>query len=75
MRRLLFRFCGALALGVAWLAVPAEVGLGDGEAECFEFGDELAQAAVVVEPEAVVGTPQAWSSVICPELSGQRICG
>src|SRR5689334_9154885 len=39
----------------AWLAVPAGVGLGDGEAEGFEFGDELAQAAVVVEPGAVVG--------------------
>ena len=39
----------------AWSAVPAGVGLGDGEAEGFEFGDELAQAAVVVEPGAVVG--------------------
>jgi hypothetical protein len=39
----------------AWLAVPAEVGLGDGEAEFLELGDELAQAAVVVEPGAVVG--------------------
>src|SRR5215469_13908288 len=39
----------------AWLAVPAGVVLGDGEAEGFEFGDELAQAAVVVEPGAVVG--------------------
>jgi hypothetical protein len=39
----------------AWLAVPAGVGLGDGEAEGFEFGDELAQAAVIVEPGAVVG--------------------
>ena len=39
----------------AWLAVPAGVGLGDGEAEFLEFGDELAQAAVVVEPGAVVG--------------------
>jgi hypothetical protein len=57
MWRLSFRFCGAaaLALGAAWLAVPAGVGLGDGEAECFEFGDELAQAAVVVERGAVVG--------------------
>jgi hypothetical protein len=34
---------------------PAGVGFGDGEAEFFEFGDELAQAAVVVEPGAVVG--------------------
>ena len=38
-----------------WLAVPAGVGFGDGEAEFFEFGDELAQAAVVVEPGAVLG--------------------
>ena len=38
-----------------WLADPAGVGVGDGEAEGFEFGDELAQAAVVVEPGAVVG--------------------
>ena len=38
-----------------WLAVPAGVVLGDGEAEGFEFGDELAQAAVVVEPGGVVG--------------------
>jgi hypothetical protein len=37
------------------LAVPAGVGFGDGEAECLEFGDELAQAAVVVEPGLVVG--------------------
>ncbi len=29
--------------------------LGDGEAEGFEFGDELAQAAVVVELGGVVG--------------------
>ena len=40
---------------VRWLAVPAGVGFGDGEAEVLEFGDELAQAAVVVEPGAVVG--------------------
>ena len=38
-----------------WLAVPAGVGFGDGEAEFLEFGDELAEAAVVVEPGAVVG--------------------
>ena len=38
-----------------WLAVPAGVGLGDGEAEGFELGDQGAQAAVVVEPGAVVG--------------------
>jgi hypothetical protein len=34
---------------------PSGVGLGDGQAQGFEFGDELAQAAVVVEPGAVVG--------------------
>src|SRR5690242_1024470 len=54
MRRLLFRFLG-LPGGVAGLAVPARVVLGDGEAEFFEFGDQLAQPAVVVEPGAVVG--------------------
>jgi hypothetical protein len=37
------------------LAVPAGVGFGDGEAEGFEFGDELAEAAVVVGPGTVVG--------------------
>ena len=37
------------------LPVPAGVVLCDGEAEFLEFGDELAQAAVVVEPGAVVG--------------------
>ena len=36
-------------------AVPAGVGFGDGQAEVFEFGDELAQAAVAVEPGSVVG--------------------
>src|SRR6266480_3242039 len=36
-------------------AVPAVVAFGDGEAEFLEFGDEFAQAAVVVEPVAVVG--------------------
>jgi hypothetical protein len=35
--------------------VPAGVVLGDGEAEFFEFGDEFAQPAVVVEPGLVVG--------------------
>ena len=40
---------GGLARAV-WLAVPAGVGFGDGEAEFLQFGDELAQAAVVVEP-------------------------
>jgi len=29
--------------------------LGDGEAEFLEFGDQLAQAAVVAEPGAVAG--------------------
>ena len=37
------------------LAVPAGVGFGDGEAEFFEFGDELAEPFVVVEPGRVVG--------------------
>ena len=37
------------------LAVPAGVALGDLEAEFLEFGDELAQALVVVEPGLVVG--------------------
>src|SRR5579859_1522669 len=41
--------------GAVGLTVPAGVGFGDGEAEFFELGDELAQAAVVVEPGAVVG--------------------
>src|SRR5215469_3057577 len=40
---------------VVRLAVPAGVVLGDGEAELFEVGDELADAAVVVEPGAIVG--------------------
>src|SRR6266704_7091385 len=39
----------------AGVPVAAGVGFGDGEAEGFELGDELAQAAVVVEPGAVVG--------------------
>jgi len=39
----------------AWLAVPAGVILGDAEAEFLELGDQFAQAAVVVEPGAVVG--------------------
>jgi hypothetical protein len=37
------------------VAVPAGVGFGDGEAEFLELGDQFAQAAVVVEPGAVVG--------------------
>src|SRR6266487_1520578 len=37
------------------LAVPAGVGLGDGEAEFLELGDQLPEPAVVVEPGAVVG--------------------
>jgi len=48
--RVSFRFCG-----LAGLAVPAGVGFGDGEAESFEFCDELAEPFVVVEPGAVVG--------------------
>ena len=58
MRGLLFRFCGLAVRcprSAAWLAAPAGVGLGDGEAEVLEFGDQLADAAVVVEPGAVVG--------------------
>src|ERR1017187_3078441 len=39
----------------AWLAVPAGVVLGDGEADFLEFGDELAEPFVVVEPGGVVG--------------------
>ena len=39
----------------AWSAVPAGVDFGDGEAEFLELGDQFAQAAVVVEPGAVVG--------------------
>src|SRR6516165_10584871 len=53
-----FRFGAGLAARAGagrWLAVPAGVGFGDGEAELFELGDEFAQAAVVVEPGAVVG--------------------
>jgi hypothetical protein len=33
--------------GTGWLAGPAGVVLGDGEAESFEFGDDRAQAVVV----------------------------
>jgi hypothetical protein len=40
---------------VAWLAVPAGVVLGDGEAEGFQLSDELADSFVVVEPGLVVG--------------------
>jgi hypothetical protein len=36
---------GRLVGAAAWLPVPAGVGLGDGEAELLEFGDELVQAA------------------------------
>jgi hypothetical protein len=53
MRRLRFRFCGlagSCLRQAVWLAVPAGVGFGDVEAEGFELGDELAQAAVAVEP-------------------------
>ena len=46
---------GACPCRAVWLAVPAGVGFGDGEAEFLEFGDQFAQAAVVVEPGAVVG--------------------
>ena len=37
------------------LPVPAGVAVGDGKAELLELGDQFAQAAVVVEPGAVVG--------------------
>ena len=37
-----------------WLAVPAGVCFGDGEAEFLQLGDELAEPAVVVEPGLVV---------------------
>src|SRR5208283_1256714 len=50
-----FVLAGVCPRPAVWLAVPAGVGLGDGEAEFLQFGDELAQAAVVVEPGAVVG--------------------
>src|SRR5207244_4433988 len=46
---------GRARVRAAWLAVPAGVGFGDGEAEGFEFGDQFAEPAVVVEPGAVVG--------------------
>src|SRR5271165_31655 len=60
MRSLLLRFWrwrgrGAARAGRAWLAFPAGVGVGDGEADFLEFGDELAEPFVVVEPGAVVG--------------------
>src|SRR6266567_8937471 len=58
MWRLPFRFCGLAGPRLrreVWLAVPAGVGFGDVEAEGFEFGDQFAEAAVVVEPGAVVG--------------------
>jgi hypothetical protein len=45
---------GRACVQAAWLAVPAGGGFGDGEAEFLEFGDELADAAVVVEPGGVV---------------------
>ena len=38
-----------------WLALPAGVVVGDLLAEGFEFGDEVAEAALVVEPGLVVG--------------------
>jgi hypothetical protein len=53
MWRSRFRFFGLAGACPCWavrLAVPAGVGFGDGEAEGFELGDELAQALVTVEP-------------------------
>jgi hypothetical protein len=41
--------------GVALFLVPAGVGLDDGQAELFELCQEGTQAALVVEPAAVVG--------------------
>src|SRR5215510_3760018 len=50
--------CGGLpgiaGAGLAFV-LPAGVGLDDGQAEFFELVEELAQAALVVEPAAVVG--------------------
>ena len=46
------RWAGPCPALLGWLAVPAGVVLGDGEAEGFEFGDELAEPFVVVEPGA-----------------------
>ena len=43
---------GRACVRAAWLAVPAGVGFGDGEAEGFEFGDELAQAAAMAAARA-----------------------
>jgi len=53
MWRLVFRSGGACS--GARLAVPAGVVVGDVKAECLEFGDELAEPFVVVEPGLVVG--------------------
>ena len=53
MWRLVLRSGGACS--GARLAVPAGVVVGDVEAECLEFGDELAEPFVVVEPGLVVG--------------------
>ena len=41
--------------GLPRLAIPTGVGFAAGEAEFFEFGDELAEPLVVAEPRTVVG--------------------
>ena len=64
---------GRACVRAAWLAVPAGVGLGDGEAEFFEFGDQLAQAAVVVEPGA--GSRRAGRRSGCGWRSCRLSCG
>src|SRR5579859_7125627 len=46
--------CAGLPGPAGGLPVPAGVGVGDGLAECLEFGDEGAQPPVVVEPGLVV---------------------
>ena len=46
--------CGVL-MGSAWAGLAAAALVGDGEGEVFQLGDQLAQAAVVVQPLPVVG--------------------
>src|SRR5215471_16967702 len=47
---------GGVCPRLSWLPSGSKgVGLGDVEAERFEFGDEFAQPAVVAEPGLVVG--------------------
>ena len=49
-------------------------GNGDGEAEGLELADVVAELAVGVGAGLVVAGAQV-GELICPELSGQRICG